>query len=210
MSDAQRPMCDPESASRRALAKRAYRKAHVWRTWAIRCVHSRKERGIAFTLTADDLESLARQQNHRCALTGLRFWQSDRKQNAASWDSPTLDRIIAGGPYEAGNVRIVLHCVNTFRGQMTDAQMISVARSMIRVATLDARALPPLPAAGSPARKTEPRLCRVGGRETWHIYDNRKRISTGCTDRNQAVIALSRYVQELEAGFIPTRPGAFN
>jgi integrase len=43
-----------------------------------------------------------------------------------------------------------------------------------------------------------PRLCRVGGRDTWHIYDARRRISTGCTSRAEAELVLSRYLNEIE------------
>jgi integrase len=39
-----------------------------------------------------------------------------------------------------------------------------------------------------------PRLCRVAGRDTWHIYHQRRRISTGCTDRTQAERVLARYL----------------
>jgi integrase len=42
-----------------------------------------------------------------------------------------------------------------------------------------------------------PRLCRVAGRDTWHIYDARRRISTGCTDRTEAELVLSHYLNEL-------------
>jgi integrase len=42
-----------------------------------------------------------------------------------------------------------------------------------------------------------PRLCRVAGRDTWHIYDARRRISTGCTDRAEAELVLSNYLKEV-------------
>jgi len=41
-----------------------------------------------------------------------------------------------------------------------------------------------------------PRLCRVAGRDTWHIYDARRRISTGCTDRAEAELVLSVYLTD--------------
>jgi integrase len=40
-----------------------------------------------------------------------------------------------------------------------------------------------------------PRLTRVAGRDTWHIYDARRRISTGCTDRAEAEAALAAYLR---------------
>ena len=45
-----------------------------------------------------------------------------------------------------------------------------------------------------------PRLCRVAGRDTWHIYFRRRRISTGCTDRASA----ERQLAAFKAGL--TRP----
>lgn len=41
-----------------------------------------------------------------------------------------------------------------------------------------------------------PRLCRVAGRDTWHIYHARRRISTGCTDRASAEAVLASYLTE--------------
>ncbi len=41
-----------------------------------------------------------------------------------------------------------------------------------------------------------PRLTRVAGRDTWHIYDRRRRLSTGCTGRAEAEAALAAYVRE--------------
>ena len=45
-------------------------------------------------------------------------------------------------------------------------------------------------------RSTGPRLCKVAGRDAWHIYDERSRISTGCTDRREAESVLARYLEE--------------
>jgi integrase len=42
----------------------------------------------------------------------------------------------------------------------------------------------------------QPRLCRVAGRDTWHIYHARRRISTGCTDRASAEAVLASYLTE--------------
>lgn len=47
-----------------------------------------------------------------------------------------------------------------------------------------------------PAAADQPRLCRVAGRDTWHIYDARRRISTGCTDRTGAEAVLAGYLKE--------------
>lgn len=44
-----------------------------------------------------------------------------------------------------------------------------------------------------------PRLCRVAGRDTWHIYHSRRRVSTGCTDRASAELILKNYLKDLAA-----------
>jgi integrase len=41
-----------------------------------------------------------------------------------------------------------------------------------------------------------PRLCRIAGRDTWHIYHARRRLSTGCTDRAAAEAVLASYLKE--------------
>ena len=46
------------------------------------------------------------------------------------------------------------------------------------------------------ADRDRPRLCRVAGRDTWHIYHARRRVSTGCTDRASAELVLKRYLTE--------------
>lgn len=43
-----------------------------------------------------------------------------------------------------------------------------------------------------------PRLVRVPGRDTWHIYHRRRRLSTGCTDRTAAEAVLARYLADLD------------
>lgn len=40
------------------------------------------------------------------------------------------------------------------------------------------------------------RLCRVSGREAWHIYFERRRISTGCTDRAGAEKVLAAFLNQ--------------
>jgi hypothetical protein len=53
-----------------------------------------------------------------------------------------------------------------------------------------------MPKSATTQSEAAPRLCRVAGRDTWHVYDNRRRISTGCADRAEAELVLSRYLVE--------------
>jgi hypothetical protein len=45
--------------------------------------------------------------------------------------SISLDRIDADGGYTAGNVRLLCHAVNAFRGRMSDSEMIAMARAIV-------------------------------------------------------------------------------
>jgi integrase len=45
----------------------------------------------------------------------------------------------------------------------------------------------------------KPRLVKVAGREAWHIYHQRNRISTGSTDRASAEKVLARYISGEDA-----------
>lgn len=47
---------------------------------------------------------------------------------------------------------------------------------------------------GTMPAQAAPRLCRVAGRDTWHIYFQRRRISTHCTDRTEAERELARFI----------------
>ncbi len=50
-----------------------------------------------------------------------------------------------------------------------------------------------------------PRLCRVAGRNVWHIYHRRRRFTTGCAQRAEAERELAKYIAELAR---PTEPVA--
>lgn len=50
----------------------------------------------------------------------------------------------------------------------------------------------------------QPRLCRVSGRDAWHIRYRGRRFSTGCTDRGEALAFLADFRQKLAA----PQPGA--
>jgi hypothetical protein len=117
---------------RRTAQRRARRHANPWHRWYEGCVRSKREAGHRVTISWPEVQHMLKANNYRCAITGLPFWKSPKRRGCASWDSPSLDRIRHGGPYSIGNVRIVLHCVNTFRGSMDDNAMLEVARKLIR------------------------------------------------------------------------------
>ena len=88
--------------------------------------------GLKVTITWPQVDAMLKSQSYRCALTGSPFWKSTKQRGCAAWDSPSMDSIRPGGAYAAGNIRIVLHCINTFRGSMGDDDMLRVARKLIR------------------------------------------------------------------------------
>lgn len=83
-----------------------------------------KKRDSNFTLTWEEVEAKLINQDYKCLLTGLPFW-SERNAGLSGmrWDSPSMDRLICGGDYSNENVRIILQCVNVFRGYTTDDNM---------------------------------------------------------------------------------------
>ena len=117
--------------TKRSAARKARRKANPWHFWAEKCISSKRSIGHRVTVTWPQIDAMLRSQNYRCALTCLPFWKSLKRRGCASWDSPSMDRIRHGGPYSFGNIRIVLHCVNIFRGGMGDDIMYEVARKLI-------------------------------------------------------------------------------
>ena len=129
----------------RALERcRAWRKRHPERTvgkyrpavWKARPytyslsprIASAKKRGIPFSLTNEDVAAL---WTGRCAITGLPFDTRKGVGKGPKPFSPSLDRIRPALGYVPGNVRFVLHCVNSFRGTMSDRLMTRVAERIL-------------------------------------------------------------------------------
>ena len=123
---------EAKNRERRTAQRRARRAANPWHRWYESCARSKREAGLRVTITWPQIDAMLKSQNYRCALTGMPFWKSPKRRGCAAWDSPSMDRIRHGGTYAAGNVRIVLHCINTFRGGMNDWEMQEVARKLIR------------------------------------------------------------------------------
>lgn len=79
-------------------------------------------------ITIAELVTLWERQNELCALSGIRMtWAQGRLLPT----SITLDRIVPGRGYAKGNVRLVCHAVNSFRGQMTDSEMLDMAKAIV-------------------------------------------------------------------------------
>ena len=88
-----------------------------------------KSHNIYFDLTTSWIEKRIKQG---CALTGRPF---DLKLNGKK-EGPnplgySIDRIDPKAGYTKDNCRMILYCVNMFKGTMTDEQMISIARDIV-------------------------------------------------------------------------------
>jgi hypothetical protein len=91
----------------------------------------KRRAGEKVSVSWTHIKKILEAQNNKCAATKLPFWGSGRPQGIANWDSPSLDRIEPDGPYSVENLRVVLFCVNAFRGRMTDDQMLKVAQTLV-------------------------------------------------------------------------------
>jgi hypothetical protein len=93
---------------------------HKWRSWTRSAISAAKkrqvalgERGVAITITSDELMAKLRAANYRCASSGVEF----RRDPFGSFGPtlPSIDRIDPDGPYSDNNTRVVcLRC----RGSM--------------------------------------------------------------------------------------------
>ncbi len=100
------------------------------------------EKRAEVTIIRDDLMELWKRQNGLCEMTGIRMtWGQGRIQPT----SLSVDRIDSDKPYELGNVRLVCHAINCFRGRMTDSQMLGMAKKLIRHAKRKREETTPIP-----------------------------------------------------------------
>ena len=81
------------------------------------------------TITISDLKEIHIKQGGRCALSGLPF-NSDN-DGLQHWNSMSVDRIEAGGPYSKDNCRLVLNAVNSMRGTASDDTVYMIAQALV-------------------------------------------------------------------------------
>ena len=84
---------------------------------------------IEFDLTIDWLLQMADAQGHRCALTGIEFFYEHTGESAMNPYGVSVDRIIPGGGYTKGNVRLVILAVNIMILDWGEAVFLRVANS---------------------------------------------------------------------------------
>src|SRR5215469_1636342 len=65
-----------------------------------------------------------------CEVTGLPFRLGQRTSGPKFW-SPSIDRIEPALGYTEANCRFVLWCINSFKHDATDSDMVSVAKAIV-------------------------------------------------------------------------------
>lgn len=79
-------------------------------------------------ITHAELMEMFRCQDGRCAITGITMvWQ----RGAIKPHSMTMDKIVPELGYASGNIRLICHAVNMFRGRMNDDEMYTMALAII-------------------------------------------------------------------------------
>ena len=91
----------------------------------VNACYNRSFRFGEFDLTIDWLEEKLR--FGKCELTGLEFKFRDKLQNF--W--PSIDRIDNTKGYLKNNCRVVLYCVNAFKGTMTEEDFKIVVKALV-------------------------------------------------------------------------------
>jgi hypothetical protein len=87
-------------------------------------------------LTVEDLMRKWFSQRGLCALSGIRMtWAPGHHGPTAT--SISIDRIDWALGYTDRNTRLICHCINSFRGRMSDAELLVVTRAL--VANLDSK-----------------------------------------------------------------------
>lgn len=80
--------------------------------------------------TVDELLAMYHRQRGRCALTGIAMtWAGGQKMPLPT--SISIDRIDNARGYELDNLRLICHAINAFRGRMSDAEMLDMARALV-------------------------------------------------------------------------------
>jgi len=117
---------NPENKHKEAIRRNAQHRLTPIHAFRLAIFNAKKR--AAVSLTIEDLLALWRNQNGRCVLTGITMtWGTGRIEPT----SMSVDRIDPQIGYSKENVRLICHSVNMFRGNMTDKEMLTMAKTMI-------------------------------------------------------------------------------
>jgi hypothetical protein len=102
-------------------------RAAFWRF----CIYaSARSRTVNGGLTAYDLDKLFVDQEYRCAISGIQFSRTGLGKGKREPFGPSVDRIVAGGPYAVGNVRLVCNIVNFAMNEWGEAALLRLVFEM--------------------------------------------------------------------------------
>ena len=98
-----------------------------WRRYYKRIISYKHRRR---NLTIEMIIGLHEQQGGRCALTG---WELECKleRGVKNPRNASIDRIVAGGPYEIENIRLVCRAANCFRSDQSDQSLVEMCRAIV-------------------------------------------------------------------------------
>jgi hypothetical protein len=109
----------------------AFQKARVKTPWLSLIYTARdraKKKNLPFTLTP---EWAIATWTGRCAITDIPFLIGQRGSGPKRL-SPSIDRIEPALGYVPDNCRFILHAINAFKQDGTDAEMLEIARAIVR------------------------------------------------------------------------------
>lgn len=112
-------------------SRRRYRALRL--IWS-NCKNRSEKRNVPFNITVSDIRNLWEKQEGKCAVTGLMMAPLFEVRGTGKVDamSPSIDRIVPILGYVVGNLRFVCHSVNNFKMQMTDDEMLEIAKAIVR------------------------------------------------------------------------------
>lgn len=93
--------------------------------------------GIPFSIEVKELRELLDSTDRRCALSGIKF-EITPVPGKAHTRSVSLDKVKSELGYVKGNVRLVLHALNSMKGTGTDEELLELCKAVVqmqRVAT---------------------------------------------------------------------------
>ena len=89
--------------------------------------HAVKRSGTENPVTVNEMMEMWRRQEGKCALSGISMvWNN----GVAVWNSISIDQTNPKAGYTLDNVRLVCHCINSFRYNMTDGEFDEVIRKL--------------------------------------------------------------------------------
>lgn len=104
-------------------------RADVWR-YCVRAAGNSAVQNSGAGLTPHDIDKLFVDQEWRCAISNIPFRIQAAAAGRAGPFSPSLDRIVAGGLYEIGNVRLVCTIVNYAMNEWGEAALYELVEAM--------------------------------------------------------------------------------